>query len=131
MNYQTGHQAPTANSMAGLMQQPLQSNMGTSKPEQMLHLIAKALNMSPENFRLRSRERNIVELRFLGALFLRRNFPFITLQQIAALYGGQDHSSVISGLARAYDLISCGDARFVQKYNIVSQKINLWLHENS
>jgi len=99
----------------------------TKTPEQMLGVIALALNMSPDNYRLKSRERNIVELRFIGALFLRRNFPLVTLQQIAALFGGQDHTSVINGLSRAYELIYMQDTRFVKKYNAALQTVNLWL----
>jgi chromosomal replication initiation ATPase DnaA len=100
-------------------------------PEHMLTVIAMALDMDPACYRMKSRERSIVELRFLGALLLRRNFPLITLQQIAALFGGQDHSSIISGITRAQNLIYCGDERFVEKYNIVSQTVNLWIREHS
>ena len=100
-------------------------------PEQMLHIIAIALDMSPECYRMKSRARNIVELRFLGALFLRRNFPAITLNQIATLFGGQDHSSIISGLARAHNLIYTGDQRFVQKYNTALKSVNLWLRREA
>ena len=96
-------------------------------PEQMLDIIAIALNMSTDCYRMRSRERNIVELRFIGAMLLRMNYPTITLHQIAALFGGQDHTSIISGLARAQNLIYTGDTRFLNKYNIALKSVNLWL----
>ena len=96
-------------------------------PERMLHVIAVALDMSPGCFTLRTRARNIVEMRFIAAVLLRSNFPKITLQQIAAFFGGQDHTSVLSGLARAYNLIHTGDYRFLTKYNKALQSVNIWL----
>ena len=96
-------------------------------PERMLKVIAMALDMDPKSYKMRSRVRNMVELRFIAALLLRGNFPKITLSQIAALFGGQDHSSVISGLARAYNLIYAGDPDFIQKYNAALKAVNLWL----
>jgi chromosomal replication initiation ATPase DnaA len=102
----------------------------TSKtPEQMLAIIAAALGMSTDCYRMRTREKNVVELRFIGALFLRRNFPLVTLQQIAALFGGQDHSSVINGLSRAYGLIYSEDERFLKKYNAALQTVDVWLNQ--
>lgn len=96
-------------------------------PEAMLGIIAPALGLKTECFRLRSRTRDIVELRFLAAMFLRRHFPHITLHQIAELYGGHDHTSIISGLARANNLIYTGDTRFINKYNTVEKAVDLWL----
>lgn len=101
----------------------------TQTPEYMLAVIATALGMSMEHYRVKSRERSIVELRFIGALLLRQNFPDITLYQIAALFGGQDHSSVINGIARAYNLIYVNDLRFVSKYQAALASVNLWLRK--
>ena len=67
------------------------SESAVKTPEYMLHIIAAALNEHPQNYKLKTRVRNIVELRFIAALCLRSNFPTITLQQIAAFFGGQDH----------------------------------------
>jgi chromosomal replication initiation ATPase DnaA len=99
----------------------------TKTPERMLYVIALALDMNPKCFKMKSRRREIVEMRFIAAMLLRTNFPAITLQQIATLFGGQDHSSIISGLARANDLIHTGDERFVKKYNTVVKAVGLWL----
>ncbi len=108
---------------------PSQNTLKT--PEHMLHIIAAALNESPQGYKLRTRVRNIVELRFIGAMFLRSNFPMITLQQIASLFGGQDHTSIINGLARAYDLIYIGDDRFLTKYKAAFAAVNLWLRNEA
>ncbi len=96
-------------------------------PRQMLYKIAMGLNMSPDCYTMKTRARDVVELRFIGAHFLRMYFPEVTLQQIAALYGGQDHSSVISGLMRAHDLIYTGDTRFMEKYAVAAKTVEQWL----
>lgn len=96
-------------------------------PEKMLRIIAIALDMSPECYKMKTRVRSIVELRFIAAMLLRNNFPEVTLHQIAAYFGGQDHTSVMNGLARAYDLIYAGDQRFIKKYNTALQSVNTWL----
>lgn len=96
-------------------------------PQKMLKVIAISLGMSPDTFRVKSRMRDISEMRFLGAIFLRRHFPMITLQQIASLFGGQDHTSILNGIARAHSLIYVGDLRFITKYKTVLNSVNLWL----
>jgi len=96
-------------------------------PQEMLKVIAAALSMDPAAYSLKTRIREVVELRFIAALLLRMHFPKCTLAQIAVLFGGQDHSSILSGLARAYGLIASGDAQFTNKYNTVVEKVNTWL----
>jgi len=110
---------------ANLLLCPVENTLKT--PRQMLQVIAIALNMSPDCYAMKSRIRNIVELRFIAALLLRSYFPKITLHQVAILFGGQDHSSIISGVARAHNLIYTGDERFIAKYNTVLKSVNLWL----
>jgi chromosomal replication initiation ATPase DnaA len=95
----------------------------------MMEVIALALNLSPNCYKMKTRARHIAELRFICALFLRMHFPYITLQQIATLFGGLDHSSIISGLARANNLIYTGDLRFIKKYNTALKSVNLWLRK--
>ena len=96
-------------------------------PEKMMKVVAVALDMVPECYRMKTRIRNIAELRFIAAVLIRSNFPKVTLHQIAALFGGQDHTSIINGLTRAYDLIHTGDARFTKKYHKALQAVNIWL----
>lgn len=99
----------------------------TRSPECMMTVIARSLDMDPSCYRIRSRARDIAELRFIAALFLRENYPTLTLQRIARLFGGQDHSSVVSGIGRAHDLICTGDPRFISKYNSVLKSVDQWL----
>lgn len=107
------------------------SESGVKTPEYMLYIIAAALNEHPQNYKMKTRVRNIVELRFIAALCLRSNFPTITLQQIAAFFGGQDHTSIISGITRAYDLIYAGDEKFIKKYKAALAAVNLWLKNDA
>jgi len=98
-------------------------------PGEMLHIIAAALNMNVACFILKGRHRDIVEMRFLGALLLRRYYPEITLKQIGLLFGGQDHTSVINALIRANELLDTKDLSFTHKYRTVLNKIERWLSE--
>ena len=100
-------------------------------PAEMLEVIAGALGMSPDCYRMKTRRRDIVEMRFIAALLLRMHFPRFTLTQIAMLFGGQDHSSILSGIARAHSLIYTGDASFIQKYNTVLKAVNTWLRKDT
>jgi chromosomal replication initiation ATPase DnaA len=103
------------------------SSGGLRSPEGMLGIIARALNMAPDSFKARTRARPFAELRFIAAHILRQYFPKVTLQQIAALFGGLDHTSVISGLARANNLIYTGDEQFTTKYHSAQKAVDLWL----
>ena len=96
-------------------------------PERMLTIIALALDMSPACYKMKTRVRSIVELRFIAALLIRCNFPHVTLHQVASYFGGQDHTSVMNALTRGYDLIYSGDQRFIKKYNTALQSVNTWL----
>lgn len=98
-------------------------------PEQMLRVIANALNTNAQYFQQKGRKREIVELRFLTALLLRRYYPNITLKQIALLFGGQDHTSVMNGLTRATELLEINDPLFTSRYDIAIGAVSSWLKE--
>jgi chromosomal replication initiation ATPase DnaA len=98
-------------------------------PKQFLNIIASSIGMHPDCFKIKGRARDIVELRFLAALLLRRYFPDIRLKQIAALFGGQDHTSVMNALKRANDLLYINDLAFTTKYNNTIKTINQWIKE--
>ena len=140
MYYAEAQQMTTARQIARSARQQIKNKTGMQvtivlhpvddtlkTPEKMLKVIAIALDMNPVCYRMKTRIRSIVELRFIAAVLLRSNFPKITLHQVAALFGGQDHTSVISGLSRAYDLITTGDPRFLKKYNTALKSVNVWL----
>jgi chromosomal replication initiation ATPase DnaA len=98
-------------------------------PKQFLNIIAASMGMHPDCFKIKGRSRDVVELRFLAALLLRRYFPDIRLKQIAALFGGQDHTSVMNALTRANDLLYINDLAFTTKYNNTIKTINQWIKE--
>ena len=142
MTYAPAQQINTARHIARTAQQQIRNKTGMrvtvmlcpaentdETPGQMLKIIAMTLGMSPDCYRMKTRTRDIVELRFIAALLLRMHFPRFTLNQIAVLFGGQDHSSILSGIARAHSLIYTGDASFTGKYNNVLKTVNKWLRK--
>ena len=100
-------------------------------PEQMLQIVAGALNMDITSYKKKTRERDYVDLRFIAAFLLRSFFPGVTLQNITVFFGGQDHTSIINGLARAGMLIATGDARFTAKYEAALRSVNKWLRKEA
>jgi chromosomal replication initiation ATPase DnaA len=144
MNYAPVQMATTARQIARAAQRRIKEQTGmkvslllyprdvvTKTPDQMLKIIATSQGMSPVCYKMKTRLRNITELRFLGALFLRRHFPAITLSQIARLFGGQDHTSIINALDRANNLIYTGDLAFTQKYNSALKSVEIWLRRDA
>ena len=102
----------------------------TSKtPEQMLKVVALALGMDISCYKTKSRERDIVDLRFIAASLLRCFFPGITLHEITVLFGGQDHTSIMNGLSRAAMLLASGDDRFTDKYETALKAVNKWVRK--
>jgi chromosomal replication initiation ATPase DnaA len=86
--------------------------------------------MPVSDFTLKSRVRDVVELRFLGAYLLRQYYPGITLKQISILFGGQDHSSIINSIQRAVDMLQTKDEIFLYKYQTTQKAINEWLRKD-
>ncbi len=102
----------------------------TSKtPEQMLRVIADAIGMDVACYKVKSRERDFVDLRFIAASLLRSFFPGITLHDITILFGGQDHTSVINGISRAAMLLAAGDEKFTCKYETALKSVNKWIRK--
>ena len=100
-------------------------------PEQMLSVIAAALNMDVACYKKKTRERDFVDLRFIAAYLLRSYFPRLTLHNITVYFGGQDHTSIINGLTRANMLITAGDTRFTEKYEKALKSVNKWLRKEA
>jgi chromosomal replication initiation ATPase DnaA len=100
-------------------------------PERLLQIVALALDMAPSCYLMKTRTRNVAELRYIGALLLRSHFPKITLNEIATFFGGMDHSSIMSGMCRANKLICTGDDRFLKKYNKALNSVNIWLRKEA
>jgi chromosomal replication initiation ATPase DnaA len=144
MNYAPVKQISTARHIARSAQRLIKSKTGMKvslvmgpqedtlkAPWTMLEIIADALDVSPDCYRLRSRSRDICELRFLGAFFVRRHFHNVTLSHISGFFGGQDHSSILSGIARAHNLVYTNDDRFMKKYQKALKAVNTWLRNEA
>lgn len=102
----------------------------TSKtPQQLLKVVAAALCMDTACYTTKSREKDFVDLRFIGASLLRCYFPGITLHEITFLFGGQDHTSIMNGLSRAAMLLDSGDERFTGKYDVALKAVNTWIRK--
>ena len=102
----------------------------TSKtPEQLLRIVAESLEMGMACYKIKSREREIVDLRFIAASLLRCFFPGITLHEITVLFGGQDHTSIMNGLSRAAMLLAAGDEKFTIKYETALKSVNKWIRK--
>ncbi len=99
-------------------------------PGEVLEVIALSLNMSTDCYKMKIRTRDIVEMRFIAALLLRMHFPRFTLTQVAALFGGQDHTSIMNGIDRARQLLYIGDEKFTEKYNKAEAMVNSWLSKS-
>jgi chromosomal replication initiation ATPase DnaA len=110
---------------------PVDEAMTLDMPRRMLDVIAISLNMSPVCYQLKSRKQMITDLRFLGAMMLRQKFPGITLKEIAALFGGQDHTSIMNGIEKAHAYIHTGDCRFTPKYYTARRSVNSWIVRNN
>ena len=119
----------TTGSRVILLLSPAEDTLKTQ--EHMLQIIALALDMAPSCFLMKTRLRNVAELRYIGALLLRTYFPKITLQQIATLFGGMDHTTIMSGMLRGKNLIQTCDERFIKKYNTALNSVNIWLRKEA
>jgi chromosomal replication initiation ATPase DnaA len=106
------------------------SNNARKYPEQMMRIIADALDTNLYYYQTKGRKREIVELRFVAALLLRNYYPTITLKQIAMLFGGQDHTSVINAIKKGRGLLHVKDELFSYKYDLATQAVDNWLKES-
>lgn len=104
----------------------VRSELNEETPSEMLNVIASALQQNPEAFQYKSRKREIVDMRFIAAKLLRVIFPRITLIEIGELFGGQDHTTIVSSLQTANELLDSKDADFCNKYEIAAAAVQEW-----
>jgi chromosomal replication initiation ATPase DnaA len=125
------HSATRTQDQRGIpMRLPIsRTQQAIKKPMDMLRVIANTLQMSVEHYIERNRSREVVDLRFLSAKLLRHYYPNITYKEIGALYGGQDHTSIMNAIGKANDLLYIGDKSFTQKYQAALNSIEQWINE--
>lgn len=103
--------------------------MGEAPPQDMdaigmANLIAQAIGMYPGDLHVKSRKEVYTQLRYLVMYFVKEYFPKMTLKDIGSLFGsGMDHTSVITGIASAKNLIDTNDVVFHEKYELALQAI--------
>jgi chromosomal replication initiation ATPase DnaA len=100
-------------------------------PKEMMGLIAETLGLGIEQFYVKTRKREIVEMRMLAAFFVKKHYAQLTLMDIAGLFGDNniDHSTVIHYVNTVNDLVTGPDKPFLWKYRKVLNAINLWIRD--
>ena len=92
----------------------------------MLHVVANELGMKVEDFGANNRQRRYVELRQIGAWFLKVHFPGITLKELGQSLGYNDHTMALYQIKVANNRLAVGDEPFCKKFNKVKKAIELW-----
>ncbi|MFN4248936.1 MAG: helix-turn-helix domain-containing protein [Flavipsychrobacter sp.] len=106
------------------------SDINTYTPTELLNVVAAALGEDPEKFKWISRKTDVVEMRRLGAYFMKKVFPLIKLTQIGEMFG-QDHSTISNTIEQAENMLETNDAAFMANYKIVEFAVNEWVRLNS
>ena len=96
-------------------------------PVQMVDVVTDALNLEKKVYTLKSRERDIVELRFICALLMKKYMPRVTLSQIARIFGGMNHTSIINAREQGNNLLETQEPVFTEKYQIAEKAVLQWL----
>jgi len=97
--------------------------------EEMLSVIANALGYLYADMKKKSRHKEYLHMRYLGAFFLKQYYPFMTLEEIGYLIGLGDHTSVLHALTQAKNLIDTSNEMFTPKYQKVLEAITQWTKE--
>ncbi|MFC1936631.1 chromosomal replication initiator protein DnaA [Chloroflexota bacterium] len=78
------------------------------EPDQILHLVATAFNITVEEMLARNRSRQVALPRQV-AMYLLREEAHISLPQIGEFLGGRDHTTVMYGCDKVADLLESDD----------------------
>lgn len=97
------------------------------KPEEILVVVAQSLGMRMEDYTKPTKKTAVVNLRFLAALFIRQYWPKYPSKDIGKLFGGQDHTTILSGLKTGANYLDTGNEQFTTKYNIVKEAVENWI----
>ncbi len=97
------------------------------RPDELLVVVAHSLGMKVEDYSKHSKKNNVVTLRFLASLFIKKYWPKFPTKEIGLMFGGQDHTTVLNALKMGANLLENGDQQFTSKYNIVQDAVNNWI----
>ncbi len=92
----------------------------------MLKVIAEAIAMQPDDYKVKSRCVVYTDLRIIGALLLREFYPAIRLTEMGHLFG-VDHTSVIHNMRVGNGYIHVGQQPFLSKYLTAKNAIECWI----
>ena len=109
-----------------LVEMPKQPDM-PGEVQEMLGVIALALEMTMDDYFEVNRKRAYVDLRCMAALFINRYYSYISLGKTGGLVGGLDHTSIINYRTRARNMMQTGEVVFMRKYLIVLKAVELWM----
>ena len=97
-------------------------------PEEIINVVEEVLGYKPGAADLKTRKYEIIMLRQIVMLQLKKFYPKMTLKKISELLGGwMDHTTVVHGLAVAADRIACEEEAFVNQLNKAGAGITAWL----
>lgn len=122
-------EAIATNNIESIKVKSLVVNPAKKSHDRMLRIIAYALAMPMSGYANRTRETKFQELRKVAAVLSRWYFPDVTLKDLGRLFGGMDHTSVISAISKAYDLLSVSDESFTRKFNKAHNEVLFYLNQ--
>lgn len=99
----------------------------THPPAAMLQKIATTLGCNLEELQAKSRKPQLVEIRQLCALLLRRYYKKLTLKQIGLFWGWMDHTSVSHSIDKANQLLENKNQHFTAMYIKAIAGVEKWL----
>lgn len=97
------------------------------RPEDILLIIAEELSMRYDDYKIKTRRRPIVELRFIATLILLDKIVGITLNEIRGYFDFLDHTNVINARDSGRSLLSSKDPVFTSKYLKAEKAVNEYL----
>lgn len=98
-------------------------------PTRMLYIVAKALDMRFVDYRMKTRKPQYVDMRRIGAMCLKRLFPFVTVKQIGHMMQ-LDHSTIVDARGSGEQWLATGNVEFNEKFDKAIKAAELWMHEN-
>lgn len=90
---------------------------------ELIKIVCDFMKTEISSIALKSRKRHLVVTRQFIAFFLRKNFPNLTLSQIALMMGNRDHATALYGIRQIGKLTSVDfDIRLA--HDTMNEKIN-------
>jgi chromosomal replication initiation ATPase DnaA len=98
-------------------------------PALMIETIEKALGYETGMYKVKSKKREVCELRYICMLLFIHYFPSLKLKQIAKLLYLHDHATVLNGLKQGNDLLESQDFSFTNNYKMATKAVEKWMQE--